>query len=123
MDIIIKILILLGFPVFYFKLIINNEIIMYVHPRIVPFIVLGMVVMFIIALFLIKDIFHNKKKRFKLKNYVIFIIPLIMIFFMQSNSANSEIKVSDINANFNITSKDECSLQNDLLDTLIYLLF
>lgn len=96
---------------------------MYVHPRIVPFIVLGMVAMFIIALFLIKDIFHNKKKRIKLKNYVIFIIPLIMIFFMQSTNANSEIKVSDINTNSNITSKDECILQNDLLDTLIYLLF
>lgn len=96
---------------------------MYVHPRIVPFIVLGMVVMFIIALFLIKDIFHNRKKRIQLKNYVIFIIPIIMIFFMQSNSANSEIKVSDINTNSNITSKDECILQNDLLDTLIYLLF
>ncbi|MCE5219796.1 MAG: TIGR03943 family protein [Clostridium sp.] len=117
-DIIIKILILLGFSVFYFELIINNEITMYVHPRIVPFIVLGMIAMFIIVLFLIKDIFHNKKKRIKLKNYVIFIIPLIMIFFMQSNSANSEIKVSDINTNSNITSNNTSNKDNNISNNL-----
>ena len=106
-DIIIKILILLGFSVFYFRIIISNEILMYVHPRIVPFVVLGMIAMVIIALFLIKDSFHSKKKKFKIKNYIIFIIPLIMIFFMQSTSAESTtITSSDINANTgsNITS-------------------
>src|SRR5471030_1070352 len=86
---IIKILILLGFSVFYFRIIVNNEIIKYVHPRIVPFVALGMIAMVIIALFLIKDSFHNKKKKFKLRNYIIFIIPLSMILFMQSASADS----------------------------------
>lgn len=97
---IIKILILLGFSLFYFRIIVNNEIIKYVHPRIVPFVVLGMIAMVIIALFLIKDSFHTKKKKIKIKNYIIFIIPLIMIFFMQSTSADStSIKSSDINTN------------------------
>ena len=40
---------------------------MYVHPRIIPFVVLGMIAMFIIALFLIKDSFHIKKKKFRLR--------------------------------------------------------
>jgi len=104
---IIKILILLGFSVFYFRIIVNNEIIKYVHPRIVPFVVLGMIAMVIIALFLIKDSFHSEKKKFKIKNYIVFIIPLIMIFFMDSTSAESTaITSSDINANngSNITS-------------------
>ena len=104
---IIKILILLGFSLFYFRIIVNNEIIKYVHPRIVPFVVLGMIAMVIIALFLIKDSFYSKKKKFKIKNYIIFIIPLIMIFFMQSTSAESTtITSSDINVNTdsNITS-------------------
>jgi len=104
---IIKILILLGFSLFYFRIIVTNEIIKYVHPRIVPFVVLGMIAMVIIALFLIKDSFHSKKKKFKIKNYIIFIIPLIMIFFMQSTSAESTtITSSDINVNTgsNITS-------------------
>ena len=104
---IIKILILLGFSLFYFRIIVTNEIIKYVHPRIVPFVVLGMIAMVIIALFLIKDSFHSKKKKFKIKNYIVFIIPLIMIFFMQSTSAESTtITSSDINSNTgsNITS-------------------
>jgi putative membrane protein len=104
---IIKILILLGFSVFYFRIIVNNEIIKYVHPRIVPFVVLGMIAMVIIALFLIKDSFHSKKKKIKIKNYIVFIIPLMMVFFMQSTSAKSTtITSSDINANTgtNVTS-------------------
>ena len=115
LDIIIKILILLGFSLFYFKIIVNNEITMYVHPRIVPFVVLGMIAMFIISLFLAFDSFHNKKKKIKFKNYVIFIIPLIMIFFMESNSASStKIKSSDINANtsFDISSNSNVNSTN-----------
>jgi putative membrane protein len=101
-ETIIKILILLSFSVFYFKIIVNNEIIKYVHPRIVPFVALGIISMVIIALFLIKDSFHSKKKKIKIKNYIIFIIPLIMVFFMQSTNAESTtITSSDINANTN----------------------
>lgn len=99
-DIIIKILILLCFGIFYFKIIKNNEIIMYVHPRIIPFAILGMLAMFAIALFLITDSRRTKKKNTKLRNYVVFIVPLVMVFFMQSTSANSSIKTDDIGANF-----------------------
>ena len=113
LDIITKILILLGFSIFYFRIIMNNEIMMYVHPRIIPFVVLGMIAMFIIAAFLAKDSFHNKKKKVKFKNYVIFIIPLIMIFFMESNSASSTtIKSSDINANTSFDISSNSNLNN-----------
>lgn len=104
LESLIKILILLGFSLFYLRIIVNNEIIKYVHPRIVPFAVFGMIAMFIIALFLSGDLFHNKKKRIKFKNYVIFIIPLIVIFLMKSTNANSTIKTSDINTNSDILS-------------------
>lgn len=66
-DIIIKILILLCFGIFYFKIIKNNEIIMYVHPRIIPFAILGMLAMFAIAVFLITDSRPTKKKNIKFK--------------------------------------------------------
>ena len=36
-DIIMKILILLCFSAFYLKIIVTNEITLYVHPRIIPF--------------------------------------------------------------------------------------
>ncbi|MBW6411199.1 TIGR03943 family putative permease subunit [Clostridium weizhouense] len=112
-DIIIKISILLGFSLFYFKIIVNNELTMYVHPRIVPFVVFGMISMFIIALFLVKDIFQNKKKKIKFKNYIIFMIPLIMIFFMESNSVSSTaIKSSDINVNTTSNVISDSNLNN-----------
>ncbi|EKQ57225.1 MULTISPECIES: TIGR03943 family protein [unclassified Clostridium] len=116
-DIIIKILILLCFVVFYFRIIRNNEIIMYVHPRIIPFAIFGMVAMFMVAIFLITDSYHIKKKKMRYKNYVIFIIPLIMIFFMQSASANSSIKTDDINTNSNALSNIYLTYDNSKVDS------
>ncbi|ABR36771.1 TIGR03943 family putative permease subunit [Clostridium beijerinckii] len=111
-DIIIKILILLCFGIFYFKIIKNNEIIMYVHPRIIPFAILGMLAMFAIAIFLITDSRRTKKKNIKLRNYVIFIIPLVMVFFMQSTSANSSIKADDMGGNFSGLSSTNLTYDN-----------
>ncbi|MDR3597665.1 TIGR03943 family putative permease subunit [Clostridium sp.] len=127
LDIIIKILILLGFSAFYFRIISNNEIIMYVHPRIIPFVIFGMISMFIIALFLITDSFRNKKKKIKLKNYMIFIIPLIMTFFMQNTNTNSAVTTGDVNINSNTSSNTDFSKSsnnpsnqnNDLKNTLL----
>lgn len=116
-DIIIKILILLCFAIFYFRIIKNNEIIMYVHPRIIPFAILGMIAMFMVAIFLITDSRHIKKKKIRFKNYVIFIIPLIMIFFMQSTSANSSIKANDINSNSNGLSNTNLTYDNSKVNS------
>ncbi|WP_315069102.1 TIGR03943 family putative permease subunit [uncultured Clostridium sp.] len=100
-DIIIKILILVCFSIFYFKIIKDDEILRYVHPRIIPFSIFGMIAMFIVAIFLITDRYHMKKRKMRLKNYIIFVIPLIMIFFMQSANADSSIKTDEINTNSN----------------------
>lgn len=113
LDIIIKILILLGFSVFYFKIIKDNEIILYVHPRMIPFAIFGMISMFIIALFLITDSGRNKKKKIKFKNYITFIIPLIMIFFMQNTSANSAVAASDVNTNSNAASNADSAASSN----------
>lgn len=95
LNVMIKILILLGFSIFYLKIIISKEILLYVNPRIIPFSIFGMISMFIISLFLILDSLKTQKKKVKFKNYIIFILPLIIIFFMQNTTINS----------FNITSK------------------
>lgn len=116
-DIIIKILILLCFAVFYFRIIRDNEIITYVHPRIIPFAIFGMISMFMVAIFLITDSYHIKKKKMRYKNYIIFIIPLIMIFCMQSTSANSSIKADDININSNELSNTNLTYDNSKLDS------
>lgn len=46
-EVVAKILILLGFSIFYLKIIVSNEILTYVHPRIIPFAIFGMISMFI----------------------------------------------------------------------------
>lgn len=102
-DIIAKALILLAFSLFYLKIIFTDEIMLYVHPRIIPFAIFGLLAMFIIALFLLTNSFNYKKKKFKIKNYIVFLAPLILVFFMETINANSAIKnnTTDINENFN----------------------
>lgn len=113
LDIIIKILILFGFSAFYLKIIINSEILMYVHPRIIPFALFGMISMFIIALFLVSSCFYNNKRKFRFKNYVIFLIPFIMILFMQGTNANSNTS-ANISSNTNLADiSNDNFKQND----------
>ncbi|RII33056.1 TIGR03943 family protein [Clostridium chromiireducens] len=104
LDIIVKTSILLSLSIFYFRIILTNEIVLYVHPRIIPFAVFGMISMLVIALFLLGGIFNTKKKKLKFKNYIVFIIPLIMIFFMQTINTNSSANASDINSNSSLNS-------------------
>lgn len=63
MDVILKMLILLGFSIFYLVIILNNQILIYVHPRIVPFAIFGMISMFIIALFLFQIVLIIEKEK------------------------------------------------------------
>ncbi len=39
-DILAKIIILISFSLFYLKILISKEILLYVHPRIIPFTIL-----------------------------------------------------------------------------------
>lgn len=109
LDIIAKTLILLAFSAFYLKIIFTDEIMLYVHPRIIPFAIFGLISMFIIALFLLTDSFNNKKKKFKFKNYIVFLTPLILVFFMETINANSAIQNNTTNINEN--SNNETSTQ------------
>lgn len=98
-DIIMKILILLCFSAFYLKIIVTNEITLYVHPRIIPFSVFGVIVMIIIAVFLFTSSLKAETRKFRFKRYIAFIIPLIMIALYQTLKYTSSIKKQDIGAN------------------------
>lgn len=126
LDIIAKTLILLAFSVFYLKIIFTDEIMLYVHPRIIPFAIFGFIAMFIIALFLLTDSFNNKKKKLKFKNYIVFLAPLILVFFMETINANSPIQnnITNINENSNYetstsnnTTNSTSGLYNNLTET------
>jgi putative membrane protein len=88
-DVALKLIILLGFSLFFFISIINGTIQLFVHPRVVPFLKFGIVIMFIMSLFLLKDIFKRQRKKVNLYQYLFFIIPLIMAFILPANGVNS----------------------------------
>lgn len=88
-DVSIKILILLGFSLFYFSIVKNGQVMLYVHPRIIPFINFSIIAMILIAIFMIKNIFKINKKKIKVRNYLIYIIPLVLTCFMHATVANS----------------------------------
>lgn len=97
-DKVAKIFILLGFSAFYLKLIVTGEITLYVHPRIIPFVIFGLVTMILIALCIITNSFNNKKK-FSLNKYIAFIFPLMMIIFFQLKYPEPYITNQGITAN------------------------
>jgi len=105
-EIIIKALILSSFSLYFFYLIQSKKILIYVHPRIVPFVILGIIGMIFITFFMLKDLIVRgktikKKRKIRFKNYIIFIIPLIVVFFMESSNAKSnDIELSNINSSF-----------------------
>lgn len=111
-DIIIKILILLCFAIFYFRIIKNNVCTSENHS-IFNFGNDSNVYGCNISNY--RQPPHQKKK-IRFKNYVLFIIPLIMIFLMQSISANSSIKTDDINTKSNGLSNTNLTYDNSEVD-------
>ncbi|WP_455797465.1 hypothetical protein [Clostridium butyricum] len=68
-DILAKIIILISFSLFYLKILISKEILLYVHPRIIPFTILGICSMIIMAIFLISSLFCGNYIKSKVTGY------------------------------------------------------
>lgn len=88
-EIILRIIILSCFTLFYFSIIINGKVLLYVHPRIKPFIILAMIAMPIIALCSIKEGNNNNRKKVKLYSYGIYLIPIVLGAFINSVEIDS----------------------------------
>lgn len=89
-NIIIKILLLLGFAAFFLLTIIKGSVSLYVHPRIIPYMIFASSVMIFIALMLFQKLWNPKKEKTKLRPFLFFIIPLIMAFAFPAKSFDSE---------------------------------
>ncbi|PYG89051.1 putative membrane protein [Ruminiclostridium sufflavum DSM 19573] len=88
-DVVLKLIILLGFSLFFFITVQSGTIQLLVHPRIIPFLKFGIVIMIIMSLFLLKDIFKLQREKTNLYQYLFFIIPLIMAFSLPVKEINS----------------------------------
>lgn len=98
-EIILRIIILVCFALFYFSILINGKVLLYVHPRIKPFIIISMVAMVIIALFLIKEGNNKRRGKVKLYSYGIYLIPIVLGAFINSVEIDSTtVKSTEISS-------------------------
>lgn len=84
----LKILLLAGFGIFFCLIIFTGEVRLYVHPRIIPFILFAAGAMFIIALLLSRDLFSPTETG-DFWPLLIFAVPLLMAFAIPAKPFDS----------------------------------
>lgn len=90
LNIIIRIVILLGFASFFLKTIITNDVTLYVHPRTVPVIIIAGGVMIIIAFLLLGQLFRPAQGKEKSWTLVIWTLPLFLAFAFPAHSLGAD---------------------------------
>ncbi|NCC67819.1 MAG: TIGR03943 family protein [Clostridia bacterium] len=99
-NIVLKIILLFGFAAFFLSTVLSGSVSLYVHPRIVPYMIFASAAMIIIAVLLFRDLFKDEKKKANSWPMLFFIIPLVMAFSLPaqsmdtSNSAIGEVRLS-----------------------------
>lgn len=88
-NIALKILLLLGFATFFLYTIFTGSVSLYVHPRIIPYMIFASIVMTIIAFLQLSNLFKSSKKKINSWPLLFFIIPLIIAFALPAKSFNS----------------------------------
>ncbi|MCX7709109.1 MAG: TIGR03943 family protein [Clostridia bacterium] len=111
MDAVLRMVILVGFALFFFDIVFTEKAQLYVHPRIIPYVKFSIAAFIMIALFLMGDVFKTRRKT-NLLPYLIFIIPLIAAFFIPARPMESK-DISAVGINIsqklssNLTAMDE----------------
>ena len=88
-EVLLKLIILIGFAFFFYDIIKTGKVLLYVTPRIIPYIKFGIVAMISLSLFIVRDLFKPKRK-VNIKPYLFFIIPLFMAFITPEASVSSK---------------------------------
>ena len=84
-----KIILLLGFAVFFLNCVITDSVILYVHPRIVPVMIFGAIAMIVIAAFLLPDVFRKSEK--KTGSLLFFAFPLVIAVTLPAKPLDSSV--------------------------------
>ncbi len=121
-DIAAKILMLLGFAGFYLQTLFTGSVTLYVHPRIIPYILFAATVMIVNAVLLFGQFFNPGTKKASAWPLLFFIIPLIMAFTLPAVSFDSDtgtagdiqLSVSDSASN----EKESAAVQEADTDTV-----
>lgn len=86
-----KVIILLGFSLFFFLALKSGRAIKYVHPRNLPFIGFASFTMLIMAFFLLPEVFKPQRIKVSVTPLVFFLLPLIMAFLLPTQSFDSRL--------------------------------
>lgn len=116
-DVVLKLIILLGFALFFFITIWTGKVQLFVHPRIVPYLKFGIVAMIVMSLFLLRDVFKPQRKKVNVFQYLFFIIPLIMAFSLPAKDiSSSSMSFGNMNVAGQVssTSKEDASNVDNL---------
>jgi putative membrane protein len=85
----LKILLLLGFAAFFLITIFTGSVNLYVHPRVIPYMVFASAAMIVIAILLFQDLFRPTGGKVNSWPLLFFVIPLIMAFTLPAESFDS----------------------------------
>lgn len=88
-EVLLKLIILIGFSFFFYDLIKTGKVLLYVNPRIIPYVKFAILTMIALSLFVSRDLFKAKRK-VNIKPYLFFIIPLFMAFLTPTTSVSSK---------------------------------
>jgi putative membrane protein len=95
-----KSLILLSIAIFFVYIVATGKVLLYVHPRIVPYIKVSIPFMLILAFDNMKGVFHSRRKRTNKSEYIFFLIPIVLAIFIPVKTMDSStISFSSIEAN------------------------
>ena len=113
-EAIIKLIILLGFALFFLITINNGKIQLFVHPRLIPYMKFGSIAMIIISIFIFGDVFKPQRRKVNLLPYLFFVIPLLMAFTLPAKALDpSSMSFGNINAAEQINDAKQLDTSND----------
>lgn len=112
-EAVLRLIILIGFAIFFYYIIQTGKVLLYVNPRIVPYVKFGIVAMVLLSLFIVPDIFKPKRKP-NIIPYLFFIIPLFMSFILPAKSLDStSIAFGNINSAQQAVNTAQNSVSNN----------
>ena len=112
-ETVLQLIILIGFACFFYYIILTGKVLLYVTPRIVPYIKFGIVAMFLLSLFIVRDIFKPKRK-VNVTPYLFFIVPLFMAFILPAKSLDStSMSFGDIKSTQKVVSTTNSNGSNN----------
>jgi len=113
-DAAFKVIILLGFALFFFLTIQSRQVLKYVHPRNVPFIKFAVIAMVLISLFFIPEVFKPQRIKVSSIPLLFFVLPLIMAFLLPTQSFNSDyISYGDLKLQGNSGNVDNPEIKTE----------